>query len=152
MIQSKKHYENSLIINRSRESVIKMKLKNDIIELSETLLEKVEESHKRFQLSKETGVRGDFHTEVKPFADKVKGAADSWRESASRWVRENEPKNLHVNQIETAADYLEVISVQAFFPETSKKRFLDQIQSVEYILNSLIFAIEKAVKRSDSEE
>jgi len=39
---------------------------------------------------------------------------------------------------------LEVISVQAFFPETSKKRFLDQVQSVEFILNSMIIAIEQA--------
>jgi hypothetical protein len=121
-----------------------MELKNDILELSKKLLEEVETAHKRFQHSKEAGVRGDFHSEVKPFADKVKVAADAWRESAGRWVRENRPKNLHANQIETAADYLEVISVQAFFPETSKKRFLDQIQSVEFILNSMIISLEKA--------
>lgn len=122
----------------------KVELENNILALSKKLLVDVEAAHKRFQYSKEAGVRGDFHTEVKPFADEVKVSADSWRESAGQWVKENRPKNLHANQIETAADYLEVISVQAFFPETSKKRFLDQIQSVEFILNSMVIAIEKS--------
>ncbi|WP_226676974.1 YppE family protein [Mesobacillus jeotgali] len=130
-------------INRFKESVIKVEMENNILALSKKLLVDVQTAHKRFQLSKEEGVRGDFHSEVKPFADDVKLAADEWRESAGQWVRNNRPKNLHANQIETAADYLEVISVQAFFPETSKKRFLDQIQSVEFILNSMIIAIEK---------
>lgn len=121
-----------------------MELENNILALSRKLLENVDTAHKRFQKSKQEGIRGDFHTEVKPFADEVKLAADEWRESAARWIRANRPKNIHANQIETAADYLEVISVQAFFPETSKKRFLDQLQSVEFILNSMIIAIEKA--------
>ncbi len=123
--------------------MIDLEMDQKLIGLSEGLLENLEFAHKRFQYSKEKGVRGDFHEEVKPFADQVKGATDSWREAASNWVGQNRPKNLHVNQIETAADYLEVLSVQAFFPETSKKRFLDQIQSVEYILNSLIIAIQQ---------
>lgn len=124
--------------------MIKVELENKILILSQKLLVDVKTAHKRFELSKEEGVRGDFHAEVKPFADEVKLASDEWRESAAQWLRINRPKNLHANQIETAADYLEVISVQAFFPETSKKRFLDQIQSVEFILNSMIIAIEKA--------
>ncbi|WP_176167377.1 YppE family protein [Mesobacillus jeotgali] len=120
-----------------------MKQEHNLIELSEKLLEKLKFAHRRFQLSKQEGVRGDFDGEVKPFADEVKVNTDSWRESASMWVKQNKPKNLHVNQIETAANYLEVISIQAFFPETSKKRFLDQIQSVEFILSSLILALKQ---------
>ncbi|MBT2639063.1 MULTISPECIES: YppE family protein [unclassified Bacillus (in: firmicutes)] len=120
-----------------------MELENSILTLSRKLLVNVDTAHKKFQYSKEKGIRGDFYSEVKPFADEVKIAADAWRESAAKWVRDNRPKNLHANQIETAADYLEVISVQAFFPETSKKRFLDQLQSVEFILNSMIIAIEE---------
>ena len=121
-----------------------VELENNILSLSRKLLENVDTALNRFHHSKEEGVRGDFHTEVKPFADEIKMAADAWRESAVQWVRKNRPKNLHANQIETAADYLEVISVQAFFPETSKKRFLDQVQSVQYILKSMIIAIEQA--------
>lgn len=129
-----------------------MELENTIITLSNKLLENVETAYKRFQHSKEEGTRGDFQTEVKPFADEVKSAADAWREAAGQWVRTNRPKNLHTNQIETAADYLEVISVQAFFPETSKKRFLDQVQSVEYILNSMILSIQQAASKHGSEK
>ena len=118
-----------------------MELDQQVITLSKKLLADTERAHKRFQLTKQEGARGDFHSEIKPFADEVKEIAIQWKETAAKWVNENKPKNLHVNQIETAADYLEVISVQAFFPETSKKRFLDQIQSVEYILESTILAI-----------
>jgi hypothetical protein len=121
--------------------VINLETDQNLIALSERLLVNLEFAHQRFQHSKEKRVRGDFHEEVKPFADEVKGTTDTWRKAASYWVGQNRPKNLHVNQIETAADYLEVISVQAFFPETSKKRFLDQIQSVEFILKSLIIAV-----------
>lgn len=114
-----------------------------IIDLSKALLERLDCSLKRFEASKSQGIRGDFHTEVKPFADEVKGLSSEWREAAKSWILEKRPKNLHANQIDTAADYLEVISVQAFFPETSKKRFYDQHQSVEFILNSMILAIDK---------
>lgn len=131
--------------------MINVELENNIVALSRKLLENVESAFNRFHHSKEEGVRGDFHTEVKPFADEVKKTADSWRDSAVQWVRQNRPKNLHANQIETAADYLEVISVQAFFPETSKKRFLDQVQSVQYILKSMIIAIEQADRQHGSE-
>lgn len=128
-----------------------VELENNILALSRKLLENMDTAFKRFHHSKEEGVRGDFHTEVKPFADEVKMATDAWRESAVQWVQINRPKNLHANQIETAADYLEVISVQAFFPETSKKRFLDQVQSVEYILKSMILAIEQADSKHGGE-
>jgi len=117
-----------------------------IIELSKKMINYSESALRRYELSKQEGTRGDFHTEVKPFADEVKETAILWKEAATNWVIEHKPKNLHSSQIETAADYIEVISVQAFFPETSRKRFLDQIQSVEFILQSLILAVEKVAK------
>ncbi|MEH7441657.1 YppE family protein [Bacillus sp. JJ1122] len=117
-----------------------------LIELSKKMIDYSESALRRYEFSKQEGTRGDFHTEVKPFADEVKETAILWKEAATNWVIEHKPKNLHSNQIETAADYIEVISVQAFFPETSRKRFLDQIQSVEFILHSLILAVEKVTK------
>jgi hypothetical protein len=119
-----------------------MNQEQEIIFLTRKLLAYTETALSTYELTKQEGVRGDFHSEVKPFADGVKATAMLWKEAATAWVIENKPKNLHPLQIQTAADYLEVISVQAFFPETSKKRFMDQIQSVEYILNSGIVAIE----------
>ena len=117
-----------------------------IIELSEKLINYSESALRRYEFSKQEGTRGDFHTEVKPFADEVKETAILWKEAATNWVIEHKPKNLYPDPIETAADYIEVTSVLAFFPETSKKRFLDQIQSVEFILESLILAVEKVTQ------
>lgn len=128
-----------------------MEQEQQILSLSKKLIAHLENALKRYEYAKKEGVRGDFNTEVKPFADEVKETAVVWKEAAVKWVKDNKPKNLHSSQIETAADYLEVISVQAFFPETSRKRFLDQIQSVEFILNSMILAVEKAGSDSISQ-
>lgn len=124
-----------------------MKKENEIIILTKELAAFTEMAHQRFIQTKEEGIRGDFRKEVQPFADGVKDTVQPWRESAIAWVTENRPKNLHAEQVQTAADYLEVLSVQAFFPETSKKRFMDQIQSVEFILKSVISALEKDQKK-----
>lgn len=124
-----------------------MKKADELITLTNKLVSYTEMAHHRFIQTKKVGVRGDFRTEVQPFADGVKDTVQPWREGAIAWVTEKRPKNLHAEQVQTAADYLEVLSVQAFFPETSKKRFMDQIQSVEFILNSVISALEKDQKK-----
>lgn len=118
-----------------------------LIILTRQLLDNTEFANGRFKQTKLEGKRGDFYTEVKPFADEVKDTVEKWRAEAAQWVIQHKPKNLHHSQIVTAADYLEVISVQAFFPETSKKRFLDQIQSIDYILNGLLNALIQEGKR-----
>jgi hypothetical protein len=128
-----------------------MELNEAVIQLSNKLIEHMETALKRYEIAKSEGNRGDFHSEVKPFADEVKRLSSQWREDSKRWVLENRPRNLHINQVETAADYMEVISVQAFFPETSKKRFLDQYQSVDFILKSMIMAIETSESASDND-
>ncbi|WP_210365435.1 YppE family protein [Bacillus sp. REN3] len=112
-----------------------------LTQLTKLLLDNLEYALDRYEKTRNEGIRGDFHTEVKPFADKVRETSVKWEALASQWIFENKPKNLYASQIGTAADYLEVISVQAFFPETSKKRFLDQIQSVQFTLKGLLLAI-----------
>lgn len=84
-----------------------------------------------------SGEKGDFFTQVKPFADEVKEVVDHWRKESAAWIKENRPKNLHATQIESAAEQMEMISVQAFFPETSRTRFINYLQSVRYVLTVL---------------
>ncbi|PLR80448.1 DUF1798 domain-containing protein [Bacillus canaveralius] len=109
-----------------------------LYELTKQLLAYVEESSVRFEEIKSSKIEADFYSEVKPFADKVKELNDRWKNEAILWLIETAPKNLHRNQIETTSDHIEIISIQAFFPQTSRKRFIDQFQSVKYVLENIL--------------
>lgn len=105
--------------------------------LTEQLLDysnKISSTYENVKVSK---VKGDFFTEVKPFADAVKEVNDEWQEIARTWIREQKPKYLHEKQIESTYEQIEMLSVQAFYPDTSRKRFIDTLQSVRFILKSL---------------
>lgn len=113
-----------------------------LLTLTKKLLDYMEFISKKYDEVKISGVRGDFFTEVKPFADEVKEINDKWAELAASWIELNRPKNLHVKQIESSTEQIEMLSVQAFFPETSKTRFVNYVQSVRFVLTSLIAQLE----------
>ncbi|RTR30534.1 DUF1798 family protein [Robertmurraya yapensis] len=114
-----------------------------LLTLTKKLLDYMEFISNKYDEVKISGVRGDFFTEVKPFADEVKEINDKWSELASSWIASNRPKNLHVKQIESSTEQIEMLSVQAFYPETSKTRFINYVQSVRFILTTLIVQLEK---------
>ncbi|TCN23084.1 YppE family protein [Mesobacillus foraminis] len=100
----------------------------------------------RFEQAKASGEKGDFYKEVKPFADNVKEEAEIWRKEASDWLMKHPQRNLHTRQILSAAENIEMVSIQAFFPETSRKRFIGHIQSIEFVLNSFLKALERIIE------
>lgn len=119
-----------------------MKTNEELLEMTNTLLQYRMFILERFELAKSTGEQGDFYEEVKPFADKVKLMTDEWRENALSWLTMNPQRHLHTRQIDSTAENLEMVSISGFFPKTSKKKFLDHVQSIEFVLRSLIKAIE----------
>ncbi|WP_019155980.1 YppE family protein [Robertmurraya massiliosenegalensis] len=108
-----------------------------LLELTEKLLAYIEQISDKFEEVKETKVKGDFFLEVKPFADEVNGVKEEWHHLAVKWIEENKPKYLHVKQIESTSEQMELLSVQAFFPDTSRTRFINYWQSARFILTSL---------------
>ncbi|MFE8702194.1 YppE family protein [Cytobacillus sp. FJAT-54145] len=106
--------------------------------LSEKLLSYMDFIEGRYQEARKSQEKGDFYTEVKPFADEVKAINDAWKEEAASWVRVERPKHIHFKQIESAYDQIEMLSVQAFYPETSRTRFINYLQSVKYILKVMV--------------
>lgn len=110
--------------------------------LTQQLLDYSNKISNIYEEVKETKVKGDFFTEVKPFADSVKEVNDEWQHMARAWIREEKPKHLHEKQIESTYEQIEMLSVQAFYPDTSRKRFIDTLQSVRFILSSLLQLIE----------
>ncbi|MDM5229435.1 YppE family protein [Cytobacillus sp. NJ13] len=109
-----------------------------LVQMTEQLLEYMEISDGRFKKVKESGEKGDFYNEVKPFADDVKSINDRWKEEALKWIGIHNPRNLYPQQIESAAEHIEMVSIQAFFPETSKTRFINYVNSAEYVLKQLL--------------
>jgi hypothetical protein len=118
--------------------VAKLTGNHQLMEHTEKLLEAVEYAVDTFYKVKESGVNEDFYEVVRPFANQIKQRNDEWKEMAKAWVREAKPDYLNSIQIDTASDHIEIISIQAFFTQTSKKRFLDSAKSVKYILQTLL--------------
>ncbi|PLR99938.1 DUF1798 domain-containing protein [Bacillus sp. T33-2] len=112
--------------------------------LTRDLIEDTKTASTRFEQVKQTREKGDFYTEVKPFADAVKQKNVQWKQAAAVWIREQQPKNLHYRQIETTAENIEMVSIQAFFPETSLKRFINHVQSINYVLKSVLQHLENS--------
>lgn len=109
----------------------------ELLLLTEKLIVYMDIVANKFQEVKHTGEKGEFFSEVKPFADEVKVVNDQWLKSATAWIEEARPKNLYVKQIQSTHEQIEMLSVQAFFPDTSLTRFKNYLQSVQFILKTI---------------
>ncbi len=112
-------------------------------QMTDALLEMNEFMLLRFEEAKESNEEGDFYKEVKPFADRVMELARKWEEASIAWLEFSPQKNLHPKQITSTAENIQMVSVQAFFPKTSRKRFIGHIQSIEYVLRALKSALKQ---------
>ncbi|HLU23723.1 MAG TPA: YppE family protein [Bacillaceae bacterium] len=108
-----------------------------------------EQANEIFIKSKKTGEKGDFYTQVKPFADKIKEICDVWEPAATNWIMIHKPKNLYPMQIKNTAENIQMVSIRAFFPDTSLKRFNDHIQSNQYILKRFLDILNDYLKTGD---
>jgi hypothetical protein len=91
-----------------------------------------------YQHARETGEKQDFEKRIKPFVNEVKNVNDEWEKRMKQWLTESDPKHIHLKQIDTTTSHIEQLSVQAFFPETSKTRFLNSQRTVEYFLTEVL--------------
>ncbi|GKU80970.1 hypothetical protein NCCP28_03660 [Niallia sp. NCCP-28] len=125
----------------------KVTLINQLKENTKMLLESTGYLMDTFIKVKASGKGEDFYEVVVPFANKVKKINEDWKVTAINWVVANKPEYLHAAQIQSASDHLEIISVSAFYPDTSKKRFMDAIKSVQYILEVLLSQLSSIEKK-----
>ena len=107
------------------------------------LLTYTEEAPKRFQLMRDEDREPDFFAEVKPYADQVHKEIKEWKMLAPAFIERYDPKYFHLLQVEQVADAMEQFIVQSFYKKTSKKRFLQSVQSVHYTLSKLLKTIEE---------
>ncbi|WP_114570961.1 DUF1798 family protein [Exiguobacterium flavidum] len=89
----------------------------------EPLLQEIENIYKEGRDGREY----DFTRDVVPFVERADRLIEEWQHNA-----QNSPY-LRTNMVESAVDQLKQLSVQAFQPKTSLKRFNETIKSVRYI-------------------
>ncbi|OLS40275.1 DUF1798 family protein [Bacillus sp. MRMR6] len=91
-----------------------------------------------FQAAREKGNEADFYTVIKPFANEVKEVCDHWSISMKTWLKNNPKKHLHTKQIDTTTEHIEQLSIQAFFPKTSRSIFLNTQRTVDFFLREVL--------------
>jgi len=110
---------------------------NRMLEMTIELLVIVENAEQEYDKRRETKVKGDFYSEVKPFADHAHSLSVIWGKEVGIYLTEYRKKNLHPNQIKATVENIELLSVQCFFPETSYNRFKSYIQSSFYVIEQV---------------
>ena len=116
---------------------------NKLINITTKLITAGEEAVNRFYTMREENRAPDFYNEVKPYADEMRQVLQSWQSLANEYIELERPKYMHAIQIQNAVDAMEQFFVQSFFKETSKKRFLQSVQSVKYTLETLQRTVEE---------
>ncbi|WP_342472301.1 YppE family protein [Metasolibacillus sp. FSL H7-0170] len=114
-----------------------------LVELTTYLIAQCEDAQNRFFHMREFDLKPDFFTEVKPYADTVHEQLKLWRQLAKEWRASYQPKYMHNQQIDQVVEAMEQFTVQSFYKETSKKRFLQSIHSVHYTLSTILRYLEE---------
>ncbi|QPC46660.1 DUF1798 family protein [Mangrovibacillus cuniculi] len=117
-----------------------------VLNETQKLKELVEQAHSIYLSRRENGLRGDFEKEVKPFVYKVDLQMNQFEEVVRPWLQQEKPLYLHPSQIDKVMENIELISVQAFFPESSWKRYHQYVQSTVYVLDCIIDAVNNVKK------
>ncbi|KAB7708943.1 DUF1798 family protein [Bacillus aerolatus] len=107
-------------------------------ELTEELLRIVNRANDRYHIAREKKEKGDFYTEVKPFADEAQRLSAAWEKEILASFRTSQFKYIHFPQVKAVVENIELISVQAFFPETSYTRFRNYVESTLFVLQQLL--------------
>ncbi|WP_052659390.1 DUF1798 family protein [Bacillus alveayuensis] len=114
-----------------------------LLAMTSQLLKIVCESDKRFTETKKLNKVYDFYHEIKPFCDKLHHDIIVWEKNVLKWIEEKNPKYIFPMQIKNTAHHIEQLAIQSFYSETSVKRFKDIKESAEYVLKSVLQALEK---------
>lgn len=119
-----------------------------IITLTKQLITLAEEANSIYETVREEGKEKDFYQDIKPFADQVKEVCEEWEQEMKQAMKQVTFKHLFPSQIEQAAENLKDVSIQAFFPKTSYKRFKSHVQSVLFTFNQVRMESERLMSQN----
>lgn len=118
-------------------------MSEEIVHLTKKLLHYNQMFLEYYQEGREKELTYDFHEVIKPFANEVKIAVVEWSAAMNNWLKVQPQKHLHLKQVETTSEHIEQMSIQAFFPKTSKSRFLNSNRTVEFFLTEILKVIDQ---------
>ncbi len=118
-------------------------------ELSSVLFDECGKCLDRFYDMREREAVPDFYNDVKPYADYWHDKINEWQQESLAYIQKERPKHVHKPQIDTAAESMAQFFVQSFYKETSKKRFVQSVQSAQYTLQTFINAIDERAGSHD---
>ncbi|WP_010631178.1 YppE family protein [Sporolactobacillus vineae] len=84
------------------------------------------------------GYQVDFQGRVKPFADLMQSAVNAWKPMAGDWVRKRKPRYVHPEQIKATCENLQIVCVTAFQEDTRRRRFIETIEAIDFVLDTLL--------------
>ena len=103
----------------------------------------IQSSEKLMQYNNEANVKRelteyDFYKDMKPFVDMVDEELKKWKELAYKWIKEEKPKYIHVQQIDQVYDNLQTNVLQCFVNKGKGKRFFETHQAISYTLQNIV--------------
>lgn len=114
-----------------------------LIEQTLVLINECDASRERFFKMRELDATPQFFEEVKPHADYINQLLNEWKQESLQWIEKNQPKYIHEQQLNNVVEAMNQFVVQSFYKETSKKRFIQSVQSVHYTLSTLLRNLEE---------
>lgn len=116
-----------------------MKNRERLKELTELLRTYNDQAYDQFvTYSKSKDYEVDFYGQVKPFADNVKQTIDEWKPLVLEWINAERPKYVYHVQINDTYDNIEITSVTAWQKDTRRRRFINTIKSIDYVLETIL--------------
>ncbi len=112
-------------------------MKAEFYQKNNELIKIVNEAERIYRNARENDSHADFHTVIKPFADRVKLLADDWLVDAEQWVADNRPKYISPMQITNTHNNVLQVSVHCYFPESSKSRFIKHCNAALFVLEQI---------------
>lgn len=107
------------------------------------LLTVCDDSLKRFERARELQREPDFFSEVRPYVTHYDVELATWKEAMLLWIATSKPKYVSPSQIENVVESMMQFLVQSFYPKTGRKRFVQTIQSVQYLLKTILSALDQ---------
>ncbi|WP_110112353.1 YppE family protein [Bacillus sp. CGMCC 1.16541] len=112
--------------------------KSTVIELTEKLFVYNEKALSRLLHVHQTEAEADFYMEVKPYVDAFFIELDEWEMVTKKWIQDEKPKYIHLNQITSTIENLHNVVLQSFYKDTREKRFKQMYQANKYVLESIL--------------
>jgi len=119
-------------------TAVEHNLKRQLFQLNEQLIQVNQEAHEQFvNRTHSEGYEMDFHGKVKPFADNVLVLVNQWKPLVKLWIQSEHLKYIYIKQADDTYDNLTIISVTCFQKDTRRRRFLETIKSIDYVLQAI---------------